>query len=116
MASEPSRFSEVGNRTSRATTSVMVIGLIVHSSPSLASGPSSFPPCRASRPGLRLPEGVIHASVPQEHLPYPPPDRVLDRRVVRVLGRDEGGLLRSLQQSPPPLGQRSRLCLGTGIP
>src|SRR3712207_6705039 len=28
MASEPSRFSEVGNRMSRATTSVMVTGIM----------------------------------------------------------------------------------------
>src|SRR5215210_67200 len=66
---------------------------------------------RAPRRLFGVPERLIYV-LAQERLADALPDSVLHRGVVLVLGRDEGRLLRLFEQTPPPLGQRTRRRLG----
>src|SRR5918998_4688503 len=81
---------------------------------------STIPPVRALRAlccprrcGLCILQSLLHALVTQKCLPVTFPDDVFDRRIVRVLGRDERSLLRPLQQSPTPIGEQ--IGLGTDV-
>src|SRR3954453_15817776 len=69
-----------------------------------------LPTGRCRVPGRRfgVGEGLPDALVAQKRLPDAFPYGVLDRRVVGVLGRDEGRLLRLGEQFPAPLCQRTR--------
>src|ERR687894_425485 len=89
--------------------------ILPSATPYLPVSPSLPAPRGAARGLLRVSQRPGHVLVTHERLPDTLPDGVLDRRVVRVLWRDQGRAPRPLQKFPPPPGQRPGPGLRAGV-
>src|SRR5918998_2614431 len=71
---------------------------------------------RTPRHLLSVFQGLLYTLVPPKCFPDTLPDDVLHRRVVWVLGRDQGHFLRLSEQSPTSLSHGARFGFGASVP